>query len=323
LLLGRAAEAAKQFDTHGKSREALLESFEVLEGEDGGWREQGDLLVVIDDFEGGAHGHFRFAVADITAEEAIHRLALLHVLLDVGDGGDLIGRFFEFERVFEFALKISVRRKRKAGSGLALRVKGKKLLGHVFERLADARFACVPAGAAEFVERRVRAFENAIALHQIHALQGNVEPRILGVAQKHEFAAMAIGFNLAKAFELADAVIHMHDKVTGLELGKIAEKTGSTDFVAGPLLGGGDVEEIGVAVNREIRFGKRDAFGEGRANQKHAGGFLRTFGGKTGSSLFRFAENVRHFVFAADIGKALDLAGAGGGEKHATTGSQL
>ena len=68
----RGAEAADHFDLDGKGGKALLESFVVLEGEDGGGREHRDLLVVADGLEGGAHGDFSFAVADVAAEQAIH-----------------------------------------------------------------------------------------------------------------------------------------------------------------------------------------------------------------------------------------------------------
>ena len=62
FLLLRRAEAADHFDGDRKRREALLESFVVLEGEDGGGREHGDLLVVADGLESGAHGDFGLAV---------------------------------------------------------------------------------------------------------------------------------------------------------------------------------------------------------------------------------------------------------------------
>ena len=78
FLLGGAAEAAEHLDARGKSGEALLEGFEVLEGQNGGGRENGDLLAVGDGLEGGAHGHFGFAVADVAAEQAVHRRGLFH-----------------------------------------------------------------------------------------------------------------------------------------------------------------------------------------------------------------------------------------------------
>ncbi len=71
LLLG-GAEAGDHLDVDGELREAALEGFEVLEAEDGGGREDGDLLAVLHGFERGAHGHFGFAVAHVAAEQAVH-----------------------------------------------------------------------------------------------------------------------------------------------------------------------------------------------------------------------------------------------------------
>ena len=119
----RGAEAADHFDLDGKGREALLESFAVLEGEDGGGREHGDLLVVADGLEGGAHGDFGFAVADIAAEQAIHGELRLHVALDVGDGLALVVGLVVFEGVFEFFHPLGVGRDRRdlARTGAARR----------------------------------------------------------------------------------------------------------------------------------------------------------------------------------------------------------
>ncbi len=125
LLLGGGAEAAEHFDARGKCGEAALEGFEVLKGEDGGGSEDGDLLGVGDGFEGGAHGDFGFAVADVAAEEAIHRRGAFHVALDVGDGEVLVWRFFEFEGVFKFALEVAVGRKREAWRRFFARRRGR------------------------------------------------------------------------------------------------------------------------------------------------------------------------------------------------------
>src|SRR5260370_9512954 len=95
----------------------------------------------------------------------------------------------------------------------------------------------------------MRAFKHAVALDQIHALEGNVEARILGVTEQHELAAMTVGFNLAEAFELADAVVDVNDEVAGLELGKIAEQAGGADFAAGTLDGGSAGAQGGRAFN--------------------------------------------------------------------------
>ena len=128
LLFFFRAEAAEHFDADGKCGEAAAESFVVLEGENGGGCEDGDLLRIGDGFEGGAHGDFRFAVADVAAEQAIHRKRGFHVALHVVDGFLLVGGFFEFKGVFEFALPIRIGREGVAGGHFALGVEFEKLV---------------------------------------------------------------------------------------------------------------------------------------------------------------------------------------------------
>ena len=131
-------------------------------------------------------------------------------------------------------------------------VKSQKLVRHVLQRFADAGLARVPARAAQLVERWVRPLDDAIALHQVHALEWHVEARIVGIAEQHELAAMAVRFDLTEAFELADAVIDVNDEVAGLKFGEISEKSRSANFVAGALDSWRDVEKIGVAKNRKL-----------------------------------------------------------------------
>jgi hypothetical protein len=44
--------------------------------------------------------------------------------------------------------------------------------------------------------------------------------------QQHEFAVRALDSYLAKTVELADAVVHMDDKIARLEIREIAEEAG-------------------------------------------------------------------------------------------------
>src|SRR3989454_2341517 len=169
----------------------------------------------------------------------------------------------------------------------------------------------------------MRALEDAVTLNEVHAFEGNIEARIVGVSQQHDLATMPAGFDLAKSLELADAVVHVDHVIAGLQLGKIAEETGSANFAAGAFDRGGDVEKIGVAEECKPGAGKGDAFREGRANQQHGSGFVRTLGGETGGGVFRFAEHVGDFIFTADVRKALDLSGAGSGQENRPAGNEL
>ena len=145
FLLLWGAEAGDHLDVDGEVGEAFFEGFVVLKAEDGSWREDGDLFSVLYCFEGGAHGDFGFAVADVAAEEAVHGLGGLHVALDVGDGGELVVGLVEVEGVFEFVLHVGVGGEGSALGGLALGVELEELGRHVGHRLFYAGLGLLPA----------------------------------------------------------------------------------------------------------------------------------------------------------------------------------
>src|SRR5258708_17725492 len=196
LLVGGGAKTAEHLNADGEGREAALEGFEMLEHEYGRGRKKGDLLRIGNGFEGGAHGHFGLAIADIAAEKAVHRCGALHVLLDVGDGGVLVGSLLELEGVFEFALEISIGRKRKPWRGFPGRVQRQELVGHILQRFAYARLARVPTGTAEFVERGMRAFDDAIALHQVHSRWRHIKARTFRLPTNHNPSTPPVRSNL-------------------------------------------------------------------------------------------------------------------------------
>ncbi len=187
FLLLRIAEAADHFDGDGEWSKALLESFEVLEGEDGGGGEHGYLFVVADGFEGGTHGNFGFAVAHIAAEQAVHGLGGFHVVDDVFDGLTLIFGLVEFKSVFELAEPLVAGREGVSDSGFALGVELEEFVGHVFHGFADARFRLAPGGGAEMTQGGLRAFGRAILLHQVETGERNVEASGFGEFEQHEF----------------------------------------------------------------------------------------------------------------------------------------
>ena len=106
LLLLLRPEAAEHLDTDGEPGEAILQGLLMLERQHRRRRQKRHLLRVHDRFEGGAHGDFCFAVADVATEQAVHRRRRFHVALDVGDGAFLIGRQLVLEGVFEFLLPV-------------------------------------------------------------------------------------------------------------------------------------------------------------------------------------------------------------------------
>ena len=187
VLLFGGAEAGDHLNVDGEVSEAALEGLVVLEGENGGGREHGDLLAILHGLEGGAHGDFGLAVADIAAEQAVHGLRRFHVGLDVGDGRDLVVGLVEVEGVLELALHVAVGGERGAESGLALGVELEQLGGHVGHGLLDARLGLLPGLGAEPVELGRRAgLGGAVLLDQVEARERDVELGLVGELEDHQ-----------------------------------------------------------------------------------------------------------------------------------------
>ncbi len=97
-LVAVAAEARQHLDPHREAGEPLPERVEVLLREHRRRDEHGDLRAVHHRLERGAHRDLGLAVADVAADEAVHRPHVLHVALDVADGARLVGRLDVRER---------------------------------------------------------------------------------------------------------------------------------------------------------------------------------------------------------------------------------
>ena len=306
--------------SNGKRGEAAAKSFKVLEREHRGRSEHGDLLGVGDRLERGAHGHFRLAVAHVAAQQAVHGLRALHIALDVGDGDGLVRRFFKLEGVFKFALERAVRRKCEALSRFSFGIQLQQFVGHVLDRLLDARLSRRPGGAAQFVEDGFRALDGAVALHQVEPLERNVEARVVRIAQAHEFAARAAVFDLMQSLELADAVVDVDDVVAGLQLGKIAEEAGRLGAALASRPAGMVSNNVPGPEDGDARIEKHDAIGEWRAAQDHRGntagrGVLGE--ARAGGILFDLAETEWNLVFVAKIDVTFEFAQTFRGEQNA------
>ena len=78
--------------------------------------------------------------------------------------------------------------------------------------------------------------QRLIFLNQVNARERHVEPRVVGIAQQHEFAGGRLDGQLAQAIELPDAVIHVHHVIARLQIGKIAEKRSARRAATRPRL---------------------------------------------------------------------------------------
>jgi len=276
---------------------AALEGLEVLEGEDGGGGEDGDLARILHGLEGGAHGDLGLAVADVAAEEAVHGLGGLHVALDVCDGGELVVGLCEIEGLVELALEGGVWRKGEAFGGFAGGVELEQLVGHVLHGLLDAGFGFGPLGVAELVELgRGAGFGGAVLLDEVEAGERNVEARGVGELEDHELDVEAVLLDLAEALIAGDAVFDVDDVVADGEVAEVGEEGGG--FGAARRGAGGDVGLVADVLRAEedeatgggaVEVKELHTIGDGRGEDDgdEGGGVLRLFGeGAGGGGVF-------------------------------------
>ena len=118
----RRPEAAQQRDVHREALHTLDEGVVDLLREDGGRHEVGHLLAVLHGLEGSAQCDLGLAVADVAADQAVHDLVALHVLLHRFDGEILVDRLLVREHLLELLLPDGVLPELVAGLGLPCRI---------------------------------------------------------------------------------------------------------------------------------------------------------------------------------------------------------
>ena len=146
-------EARDHLDAHGEVAEALAERVPVLLGEDRRRREHQHLLAVDRDRERGAHRDLRLAEADVAADEPVHRLRRLEVLLHRLDRGLLVGRLAVRERRLELRQPLARRSYAMPSRVCRCAYSAISSPASSLHRLARARLEQLPRLAAELRER--------------------------------------------------------------------------------------------------------------------------------------------------------------------------
>ena len=254
----------------GVGRHALDERVEVLLGENGGRDEHGDLLAVHDGFERGAHRDLGLAVADVAADQAVHRPPAFHVPLGVEDRLVLVGGFLVGERGLELVLPGRVLRKRVPAEGLAPGVGFEERRGQVAHGVLGRQLFAGPPLAAERVQVGPAPADPDVAAQQVRLRDRHVELGLFRVLDGEHLLLLSVEFDLIQAEVLADAVVHVNDQFAGLDVGPLGDPRAgrlaravpfSMEFVAT----GKDFPEavqVGLGDDRQLeRFGD-EAFGE-------------------------------------------------------------
>ena len=271
LLVG--LEARQRGDVDREAGVALGERRQVLVDQQGRRHEHGDLLAVLHRLEGGAHRDLGLAVADVAADDAVHRDGLLHVRLDLVDRTELVGRLVVGEGVLELALPRGVGAEGEAGRRRAGGVEPDQLGRDLLDRLAGPALGLLPVGAAEAVQGRLLAADVAGDLVE---LVGRDEEPVAGLAalgggvlDDEVLAGGVLHGALHHLDVAADAVLLVDDEVAGLELQRVhrvAPAAGHPAHAAGRRPG--LPEQVGLGEDHQAHRLARRSRGRGRRTRR-------------------------------------------------------
>ena len=238
--------------------------------------EHRDLLAVHDRLERHPDGDLGLAVADVAADQPVHRDLGLHVLLDLVDGPQLVGGLGVREGVLELVLPRRVRPELVAAGRHARGVEPDQLGGDLLDRLLGPALALGPVAAAHLVQRGRLAAD--VAGDLVELVGRHVEPvaRLAALGRRVLDDEVLAGGVLHRALdhldEPADAVLLVHDDVAGLELQGIDGVPAPARHPAHLLARRPRPGEVGLGEHRQAQpLGEEAAVERAGGHVRHAG----------------------------------------------------
>jgi hypothetical protein len=218
LLLG-VAKAREHLDFDWKGCQALTKGVEVLLGEHGRGDEHGHLLAVHHRLKSGPQGDLRLAIADVTADQPVHRAGALHVALDLSQHAQLVLRLDIREAGFQLLLPGVVLAEGMPGHDLPLGVQLEQVFSHLLDGLLDPRLGIAPLRASQATGRWDAAVRAEVLRQPVGLMHGHEELVSFGVLNRQVLALHAFHGPVHQSQEAPDAVIDVHDPVPDLQIG--------------------------------------------------------------------------------------------------------
>jgi hypothetical protein len=207
----------------GHVGEAVAEVLVVLLGQQRGRAQYRHLLAVGHGDEGGAHGDLGLAEADVAADQAVHRLARLHVFDHGVDGGLLVGGFLEAEAVGEGLQVVLLEDERVALARGALGVEVQQFGGGVVHLLGGLLLGLFPLPRAQRVQLDRFRVGAAVARDDLQLGHRHVELGAVGVFEVEEFGVAFAEVHVQQPEVAADAVAFMHHGIADPQFGQVAQ----------------------------------------------------------------------------------------------------
>ena len=226
LYFLRFAGTAQVVHPHWEVVQTLAEGAIVLECQHSRRHEYGGLLAVDGSLKGGADGNLGLAEAHVTADEAVHRLAALHIGFDGLGSGQLVGRVLIDERGLQLLLQVAVGRVGKALLLATCGIQADEFAGDILQAALGAGFDFCPRVAAQAVQPGRLTVLTAVFREFVQRVDGNVCLITVQVGEFNHLLRRAVHVDAQQAAEFAHTQVLMNDIVAFLDLVEFLEREG-------------------------------------------------------------------------------------------------
>ena len=196
----------------------------MLPGQQGGGSQQGALFAPHDALEGGPQGHLGLAYAHVAAQQPVHGPGVLHVVLDLGGGGQLVLGLVVLEAGLEVLLPFAVGGEGEALGLLAPGIELDQLLGHLLGGLLDPGPGALPLAAAQLGQLDLVLIPGGrVAAEQVQLGHRHIQHVRAGILDLEIILGGALHLQPLDAGIHTDAVALVHHIVPRLDVGQAGE----------------------------------------------------------------------------------------------------
>ena len=192
----------------------------MLFGQDGGRHQDRHLIAVLDHLEGGPYRHLGLAVADIAADQPVHRLVGGEIVDDLGDGLVLARGLVKGEGLLQFMEELGRRGESPALAQFPVGIDIEQFLGDLPHLFLDLGLGRLPGLGAEFVDFRLLIGEPLVAGDQVEPVHRQVELVAVAVFNVDEVVGDPLELHGDQAQVDTQAVVAMDDDIAVLEFGE-------------------------------------------------------------------------------------------------------
>ena len=230
----------------------------MLLGEDRRRHQHHHLLAVHRGLVRGAQRDLGLPVADVAADQAVHRPLALHVGLDRVDRLHLVGGLAVGEGGLEVQLQLAVRREGVAPADQALGVEVEQLAGHLLGGAPGAGLQVQPALAAQRAQLRLGAVGADVAA-DLGELVGGSEDLVASPVLQLEVVAGDVRERLrVEAREAGDPVVLVHHQIADPELDRLRDPVPRLGRGGGPAA----VDQPRIGDHRQLQLGGDEALAQ-------------------------------------------------------------